>query len=68
LDAIKNIEKFAGTKIQVAVGYVIRTPSHMRLMSSAGAGADAIIMGSAVTQNVTCLLTREKCFRNHNVL
>jgi len=66
LDAIKNIEKFAGTKIQVAVGYVIRTPSHIRLMSSAG--ADAIIMGSAVTQNVTCLLTREKCFRNYNVL
>jgi tryptophan synthase alpha chain len=66
LDAIKNIKQVAGTKIPVDVRFGICTPSHIRLMSNAG--ADAIIIGSAIIKKMKCLLTRKICFRNYNTL
>jgi tryptophan synthase alpha subunit len=57
LDAIKNIKQVAGTKIPVDVRFGISTPSHIRLMSNAG--ADAIIIGSAIINKMKCLLTRK---------
>jgi tryptophan synthase alpha chain len=58
LNAIKNIKKVAGTKIPVAVGFGISTPSHIRLMSSAG--ADAIIIGSAIIKKMKSFTNKKK--------
>jgi tryptophan synthase alpha chain len=58
LNAIKNIKKVAGTRIPVAVGFGISTPSHIRLMSSAG--ADAIIIGSAIIKKMKSFTNKKK--------
>jgi tryptophan synthase alpha chain len=48
--AITNAKQFAG-KVPVAVGFGISTPAHARFMISAG--ADALIIGSAVVNRIT---------------
>lgn len=66
LHAIKNIKKFAGTRIPVEVKFVISTHPHISLMGSAC--ADAIMMGSAIIKNVKCFTNKKKCFRNYGIL
>jgi len=51
LNAIKNVRKFVDAKIPVAVGFGISTPTHVRSMI--GAGADAVIVGSAIVNKMT---------------
>jgi len=46
LNAIKNVKRYAGGRVPVAVGFGISTPAHARFMI--GAGADAVIVGSAI--------------------
>lgn len=57
-NAIKNIKQIAGTKIPVAVGFGISTPSHIRLMSNAG--ADAVIVGSAIIDKIKRSANKKK--------
>jgi tryptophan synthase alpha chain len=45
VNAIKNAKRLAGL-MPVAVGFGIKTPSHVRLMKVAG--ADGVIIGSAI--------------------
>ena len=49
-DAIKRAKDAAGTKIPVGVGFGISTPAHAKFMI--GAGADAIIVGSAIVDRI----------------
>lgn len=53
LDAIRSVKKVAGDKIPVAVGFGISTPAHARFMI--GAGADAVIVGSAIVDRIARL-------------
>lgn len=46
LNAIKSVKHSAGGRIPVAVGFGISTPAHAKFMIEAG--ADAIIVGSAI--------------------
>jgi tryptophan synthase alpha chain len=46
LDVVKNAKRAAIGKVPVAVGFGISTPAHAKFMI--GAGADAIIVGSAI--------------------
>ncbi len=48
--AIKRAKDAAGTKIPVGVGFGISTPAHAKFMI--GAGADAIIVGSAIVDRI----------------
>ena len=57
-NAIKSIKQVAGTKIPVAVGFGISTPSHIRLMSNAG--ADAVIVGSAIINKIKSFTNKKK--------
>lgn len=50
LNAIKNVKQAALGKVPVAVGFGISTPSHARFMI--GAGADAVIVGSAIIDRI----------------
>lgn len=51
LEAIKTVRHYADGKIPVAVGFGISTPAHARFMMRAG--ADAIIVGSAIIDRIT---------------
>ena len=50
VDAVKNAKQAAGGKVPVAVGFGISTPAHAKFMI--GAGADAIIIGSAIVDRM----------------
>ncbi|MCI0560293.1 MAG: tryptophan synthase subunit alpha, partial [Nitrososphaera sp.] len=49
-DAVRTAKLAAGSRIPVAVGFGISTPSHVRYMIQAG--ADAVIVGSAIIDRV----------------
>ena len=46
LTAIRNVKRTVGSQLPVAVGFGISSPSHIKPMIKAG--ADAIIVGSAI--------------------
>jgi len=50
LNAIKEAKKAAGGRVPVAVGFGISTPAHAKFMM--GAGADAVIVGSAIVDMI----------------
>jgi len=50
LNAVKSAKQAAGGKVPVAVGFGISTPAHVRFMI--GAGADAVIVGSAIIERM----------------
>jgi len=58
LNAIKNAKQLAESKVPVAVGFGIKTPAHVRLM--AGAGADGVIIGSAIVDIMSKYSSRKK--------
>jgi tryptophan synthase alpha chain len=58
VDAIKNIKHVAGSKIPVAVGFGISNASHIRFMVDAG--ADAVIIGSAIVEKIKSNPNKEK--------
>jgi tryptophan synthase alpha chain len=49
--AIKRAKQAAGARIPVGVGFGISTPAHAKFMF--GAGADAIIVGSAIVDRIS---------------
>lgn len=51
LNTIKSVKQVAGTKVPVAVGFGISTPSHVKSMINAG--ADAVIVGSAIIDKIS---------------
>lgn len=51
VEAIKRTKQAAGGRIPVGVGFGISKPEHARFM--AGAGADAIIVGSAIVDRMS---------------
>jgi len=53
LNAIKSVKQAAGDKVPVAVGFGISTPAHAKFMI--GAGADAVIVGSAIIDRIAKL-------------
>ncbi|MFL6348499.1 MAG: tryptophan synthase subunit alpha [Nitrososphaeraceae archaeon] len=50
LRAIRNTKRIAGSRLPVAVGFGITKPSHVRFMIEAG--ADAVIVGSAIVNKI----------------
>jgi tryptophan synthase alpha chain len=53
LNAIRDVKRAAEGKVPVAVGFGISTPAHARFMI--GAGADAVIVGSAIVDRIAKL-------------
>ncbi len=53
INAIRNVKQAAVDKIPVAVGFGISTPTHVQFMIRAG--ADAIIVGSAIINRIANL-------------
>lgn len=53
LNVIKSVKQAAGDKVPVAVGFGISTPAHATFMI--GAGADAVIVGSAIIDRIAKL-------------
>lgn len=51
LNAVKNVKQATGDKVPLAVGFGISIPMHVKLMKRAG--ADAVIIGSAITERIT---------------
>src|SRR5919197_5672807 len=51
LSKIKAVKHLAGTKVPVAVGFGISTPAHVKSMINAG--ADAVIVGSAIIDKIS---------------
>jgi tryptophan synthase alpha chain len=51
LTAIRNVKQATAGKVPIAVGFGISTPAHARFMIQAG--ADAIIVGSAIIDRIT---------------
>jgi tryptophan synthase alpha chain len=51
LNTIKSVKQVAGTKVPVAVGFGISTPGHVKSMINAG--ADAVIVGSAIIDKIS---------------
>lgn len=49
-NAVKNVKRAAGSKVPLAVGFGISTPSHAKYMINAG--ADAVIIGSAIVDKI----------------
>ncbi|HEY5631345.1 MAG TPA: tryptophan synthase subunit alpha [Nitrososphaeraceae archaeon] len=58
IDVIKNIKQVAASKIPVAVGFGISNASHIRFMVDAG--ADAVIIGSAIVKKIKSNANKEK--------
>jgi tryptophan synthase alpha chain len=51
LSTIKAVKEVAGKKVPVAVGFGISTPAHVKSMINAG--ADAVIVGSAIIDKIS---------------
>jgi tryptophan synthase alpha chain len=51
LSTIKTVKQVAGTKVPMAVGFGISTPAHVKSMINAG--ADAVIVGSAIIAKIS---------------
>ena len=58
MDTIRNIKEATGSKIPVAVGFGISNASHIRFMVDAG--ADAVIIGSAIVEKIKSNPNKEK--------
>jgi tryptophan synthase alpha chain len=58
IHAIKNVKDVAGGKIPVAVGFGISSPSQAKFMINAG--ADAIIVGSAIINKIKAFTDKKK--------
>jgi tryptophan synthase alpha chain len=62
LQAVRDVKAAAGAKMPVAVGFGISRPDHVRRMR--GAGADAVIVGSALVDIITrSVRTKSKMLR-----
>jgi tryptophan synthase alpha chain len=62
LDTIRNIKEATGSKIPVAVGFGISRPSHIKSMVDAG--ADAVIIGSAIVKNIKSRANKRKMLQH----
>jgi tryptophan synthase alpha chain len=51
LDTIRAVKQVSGAKVPVAVGFGISTPAHVK--SIIAAGAEAVIIGSAVINKMS---------------
>ena len=56
--AIKNIKRVVASRLPVAVGFGISNPSHAKFM--AHAGADAVIVGSAIIEKIKDIKNKKK--------
>jgi tryptophan synthase alpha chain len=61
-DAIRKIKKTSQSKIPLAVGFGISNPSHVKFMISAG--ADGVIIGSAIVKKVQSSLGKKNMLSN----
>jgi len=61
LNTIKGVKHVAGKKVPVAVGFGISTPIHVKSMINAG--ADAVIVGSAIIDKISDL-PRKRMLQN----
>jgi tryptophan synthase alpha chain len=62
LDAIRNIKEATGSKIPVAVGFGISRTSHIKSMVDAG--ADAVIIGSAIVKKIKSRANKRKMLQH----
>jgi tryptophan synthase alpha chain len=58
LSAVKQAKRIAGSRLPVAVGFGINKPSHVR--SIIEAGADAVIVGSAIVNKIKSNINNKK--------
>jgi tryptophan synthase alpha chain len=61
LKAVRSVKQAAGTRVPVAVGFGISTPAHAKFMI--GAGADAVIVGSAIVDRIARSKNRGKMLK-----
>ena len=62
--AIKNIKRIIGSRLPVAVGFGISNPSHAKFMINAG--ADAVIVGSAIIKKIKDIENKKKMLQELN--